>query len=646
MHIIHIPTELSEVIAECRQVIGVPECSKWSERQQLSHAKWEENRKLMVEALLKQQFLDESLCSNCKNCPAFLNCFNCKSSGPICGACDKLLHKKQPFHDRQVWQNGTFAYIPSLQSVNDIGKVTEIKKFADLRVPVCKRCCNVVDEFSIESTSQRCIVVNLQGGYDFLKHKYRCDYCMEDVDPFTPTSLLESHYWPGSMGNVSYIFDEELLVFGDKLKSFMPGTSESAFLRSLEDLSKERNRQGTINTTAFAKCFKEWKFCDELQMKDQFQCPSCSIEQHASHVDGNCKLYRYKGSGKRSRSSYYGNMFFCDNELVDNALQTLYDDPQIGRMPNSGFTPGEEDEQIFSYLSRIGVTTKYMLPERREETITEHAAAWNKRKLTNFVSDLHKRYTNTLQKQVKIKDEMRQQLAKCPFPVTPEMYENWREEAVLNAEVAQNSTISVHIAKEEEIFMLYMILKEKDELPDVEEHFCNNEEICCLKLSILRIKFFAKSIDFLQRRDRKMRDLENRLKELSGNAMPFVLFVYFVSLQLTSLPVVVIRDCSEDLKSRYETSKKTDDIIKGKIALINRGINYCKLQLQFACDTFGKWITENAVPDVEIAPISSVAVDIPNSEEDSEFGENISDVTEITTPSDLSYSDSDNEYLV
>eukprot|EP00794_Sanderia_malayensis_P000978 gene978-293_t len=564
--------ELSEVIAECRQVIGVPECSKWSERQHLSHAKWEENRKLMVEALLKQQFLDESLCSNCKNCPAFLNCLNCR--------------------------------------------------------------------------------------YDLLKHKYLCDYCMEDVDPFTPTSLLESHYWPGSMGNVSYIFDEELLAFWDKLKSFMPGASESAFLRSLEDLSKERNRE-QLTRLHLQNFFKEWKFCDmpvdELQMKDQFQCPSCSIEQHPSHVDGNCKLYRYKGSGKRSRSSYYGNMFFCDNESVDNALQTLYDDPQIGRMPatenglcgstfwkaaqnqsqkfakldetgivkiscrhriaqkalnmfrgelfgysyflqkklfdrghpahcevlfgglwiqNSGFTPGEEDEQIFSYLSRIGATTKYMLPEHSSET-------------------------------VKIKDEMRQQLAKCLFPVISEMYENWREEAVLNAEDSskKRKKIRAKISRQSELLKTLVSVHN--------EKFGQRTSLKIAKISLLSC----------------LRDSFPWRQIPSNEAIDF---------SREGLDVL-FEEQEQYGNSLYETSIKTDDIIKGKIALINRGISYCKSQLQFTCDTFGKCITENAAPEVEIAPISSVAVDIPNFEEDSEFGENISDVTELATPSDLSY---------
>ena len=43
-------------------------------------------------------------------------------------------------------------------------------------------------------------------------------------------------------------------------------------------------------------------------------------------------------------------------------LQVLYGGVWI---KDAGYTPGEEDEQIFSYLSRIGATTKYMLPERK-----------------------------------------------------------------------------------------------------------------------------------------------------------------------------------------------------------------------------------------------------------------------------------------
>eukprot|EP00794_Sanderia_malayensis_P000689 gene689-2880_t len=454
----------------------------------------------------------------------------------ISASCDPASCSLSGFEER--------SYTSDLICQNETNESND-EKFVDIKVPFCQSCGFEVDEISIESTGQECIVVNLQGRYDLLKPKYHCDYCNEDIDVFTCTSLIRSGYWPGSMGNISYIFDEQLFIFWDKLKSFMPGTSESAFLRSLEDISMDRNRQGTVNKTAFAQCYKEWKFChmqtEVMQMKNLFECPSCSIQQHSSHVDGNCKLYRYKSSGKRRRQSFYGDLFFCDDKLVDNALQIIYNNPDIGRisanenglcgstfwkaarnkaqkfakldetgivmilsgglwMEDSGFTPGEEDEQIFSYLSRIGGTTKYMLPERREEAITEHAAAWNKRKLDNFILNLRKRYQHILEKQKKVQEEQCQKLQKCPCPITVDMYEDWKREAVLNAEVAQNSTLSVNVTGKEELFMLYMLLKEKAKLPDIGDHVCVVEDVIPMKLSILRLKVFSKSLDALQRR--------------------------------------------------------------------------------------------------------------------------------------------------
>ncbi len=38
------------------------------------------------------------------------------------------------------------------------------------------------------------------------------------------------------------------------------------------------------------------------------------------------------------------------------------------------------------------------------------------------------------QKQEKIQEELWQKLAKCPVPITSEMYDHWKEDAVLNAE--------------------------------------------------------------------------------------------------------------------------------------------------------------------------------------------------------------------
>ena len=40
----------------------------------------------------------------------------------------------------------------------------------------------------------------------------------------------------------------------------------------------------------------------------------------------------------------------------------------------SGYTVGEEDEQIFSYLSRTGVTTKHMRPECEFSVLTDSSS--------------------------------------------------------------------------------------------------------------------------------------------------------------------------------------------------------------------------------------------------------------------------------
>eukprot|EP00794_Sanderia_malayensis_P005818 gene5818-6514_t len=645
---------LNDIIEECRILIGNAKDSTWSKRQKLCHVKWGENREKIMETLLKEQFLED-------------------------------------------------------KSVNDAGRIVEIKKFVDIKVPFCQSCGFEVDEISIESTGQECIVVNLQGRYDLLKPKYHCDYCNEDIDVFTCTSLIRSGYWPGSMGNISYIFDEQLFIFWDKLKSFMPGTSESAFLRSLEDISMDRNRQGTVNKTAFAQCYKEWKFChmqtEVMQMKNLFECPSCSIQQHSSHVDGNCKLYRYKSSGKyvTKKTVLLWRFIFCDDKLVDNALQIIYNNPDIGRisilsgglwMEDSGFTPGEEDEQIFSYLSRIGGTTKYMLPERREEAITEHAAAWNKRKLDNFILNLRKRYQHILEKQKKVQEEQCQKLQKCPCPITVDMYEDWKREAVLNAE-------------------------EKAKLPDIGDHVCVVEDVIPMKLSILRLKVFSKSLDALQRRyctlnerfftneDSVLENTEenilnvyesifsahqrrieataysilhmtNNLNKLAASSeLKHDLLVLNLTVRRLAEELVLIRtemrntiwffkekklksleshlkelsdllekESEHEASSGVQSEEGSPDVVKGKMALVSRGINYCKLQLQSACKVFSTCIDRStaAEPDVAFETCHNDAVSY--SDDDAEFfEEDSSEFRDLAELSDASLSDSDNEDL-
>eukprot|EP00794_Sanderia_malayensis_P005002 gene5002-5659_t len=441
-------------------------------------------------------------------------------------------------------------------------------------------------------------------------------------------------------------------IFWDKLKSFMPGTSESAFLRSLEDISMDRNRQGTVNKTAFAQCYKEWKFChmqtEVMQMKNLFECPSCSIQQHSSHVDGNCKLYRYKSSGKRRRQSFYGDLFFCDDKLVDNALQIIYNNPDIGR---------------------ISVTFSNIIPAGREEAITEHAAAWNKRKLENFILNLRKRYQHILEKQKKVQEEQCQKLQKCPCPITVDMYEDWKREAVLNAQ--EFNFVCKRYWQRRVVYAVYAA-EEIDKLPDIEDHVCVVEDVIPMKLSILRLKVFSKSLDALQRRYCTLNEqfltnedsvLENT-EENSLNVYESIFSAHQRRIEATAYSIIHMTNNLNKLAdllekeseheassgvqneegSRYDTAKKSPDVVKGKMALVSRGINYCKLQLQSACKVFSTCIDRStaAEPDVAFETCHNDAVSY--SEDDAEFfEEDSSEFRDLAELSDASLSDSEND---
>ncbi|XP_072022311.1 uncharacterized protein [Amphiura filiformis] len=61
----------------------------------------------------------------------------------------------------------------------------------------------------------------------------------------------------------------------------------------------------------------------------------------------------------------------------------------------AGTGTGEEMEQFFSHLSRLGSTTKNMSMAGREDTLTEHVLFWNTRKIKSMASQLCRRYRRT-----------------------------------------------------------------------------------------------------------------------------------------------------------------------------------------------------------------------------------------------------------
>ena len=78
----------------------------------------------------------------------------------------------------------------------------------------------------------------ISGRFDISHRKYECLGCLKVLSTSDPVVLLQSAFWPGSISDMTYVFDQDLLLQWDILQKQIPGISERAFLKSLELYSK------------------------------------------------------------------------------------------------------------------------------------------------------------------------------------------------------------------------------------------------------------------------------------------------------------------------------------------------------------------------------------------------------------------------
>ncbi|XP_046862765.1 uncharacterized protein LOC124456337 [Xenia sp. Carnegie-2017] len=119
----------------------------------------------------------------------------------------------------------------------------------------------------------------------------------------------------------------------------------------------------------------------------------------------------------------------------------------------SAYSTGEEVEQINSYLSRLANTTKYMLPESREELITEHALAWNKRKICDLSSSLCKRYAKYIEAQENTRKELDEMVSGVNLSPNHVDFLQWKSEVQRIAKEMESSFFT-YLAEEEELYVL------------------------------------------------------------------------------------------------------------------------------------------------------------------------------------------------
>jgi len=91
-------------------------------------------------------------------------------------------------------------------------------------------------------------------------------------------------------------------------------------------------------------------------------------------------------------------------------------------------------EQFFSYLAKCGLTTKNMNAAARIDTLTEHTAFWNGRKVENLAASLGMQYEKTKKKLARIIKEKDDLVSQCEIPITESMISYWEESLRNNAQ--------------------------------------------------------------------------------------------------------------------------------------------------------------------------------------------------------------------
>ncbi|XP_059902693.1 uncharacterized protein LOC132453773 [Gadus macrocephalus] len=121
----------------------------------------------------------------------------------------------------------------------------------------------------------------------------------------------------------------------------------------------------------------------------------------------------------------------------------------------AGTTAGEEVEMVNSYLSRCGLTTKYMTKSARNDMLTIHAIGWYKRKQDGLHLALSCRYVKTLQKAEAASQKLRDLCSDldCPEDMVHQWVEDVRQWAKADA-VGSGSDDQHQLQKSiEEIFL-------------------------------------------------------------------------------------------------------------------------------------------------------------------------------------------------
>ena len=78
--------------------------------------------------------------------------------------------------------------------------------------------------------------------YLSIYQRYGCKECSKVLSTSDPDVVTQCGFWPGSIKDMSYVFDQDLFLQWDIMQKQMLGVSERSSLKSLELFSKQKGR--------------------------------------------------------------------------------------------------------------------------------------------------------------------------------------------------------------------------------------------------------------------------------------------------------------------------------------------------------------------------------------------------------------------
>ena len=77
------------------------------------------------------------------------------------------------------------------------------------------------------------------GKFELNRFTVICTACGKNHDPFNLSNIINSGYWFASPENYAYLFSTEVFEIWDSFRKNMPGSSETAFLKSVDQFSEK-----------------------------------------------------------------------------------------------------------------------------------------------------------------------------------------------------------------------------------------------------------------------------------------------------------------------------------------------------------------------------------------------------------------------